>query len=73
MSGLITAPNLADPDGFFAALMDAHRDLSPEAQRRFDARLVLLLANHVGDAEVLAAAVAAARASDAADVPEQGV
>lgn len=53
-------PRLADPDGFYAALMQAHRGLDPEASRRFDARLVLLLANHIGDATVLAEALALA-------------
>jgi hypothetical protein len=51
---LHTEPRIADPDGFYAALLDAHRDLSPEASRRLDAALVLLLANHIGDAAVLA-------------------
>jgi hypothetical protein len=58
---LRTEPRLVDPDGFYAALMDAHRDLSPEASRRLDARLVLLLANHIGDLAVLHEALAAAR------------
>jgi len=53
-------PNLSDPDAVFAALMEAHRDLSPEQSRRLDARLVLLLANHIGDAAVILAAIAVA-------------
>lgn len=62
MSGLITEVNLTDPDGLFEALMEAHRDLTPEASRRLDARLVLLLANHIGDMTVLRDAIAMARA-----------
>ncbi len=58
---LRTEPRLADPDGLYEALMDAHRDLDPEASRRLDARLVLLLANHIGDAAVLAEAIRRAR------------
>ena len=58
-------PRLADPDGFYAALMQAHRGLDPEASRRLDARLVLLLANHIGDAAVLAEALALAGKSRA--------
>lgn len=61
MTELITTPHLTDPDGVFEALMDAHRDLPPEASRQLDARLVLLLANHIGDAEVVKQAVAIAR------------
>ncbi len=59
---LITHPNLDDPDAVFAALMDAHRDLDDDAARRFDARLVLLLANHIGRADILREAIAAAYA-----------
>jgi len=58
---LITAPNLADPDGVFEALMEAHRDLDPAASRRLDARLVLLLANHIGDPAIIRQAIALAR------------
>lgn len=63
MTKLDLSPRLADPDTLFEALVAAHRDLSPEASRRLDARLILLLANHIGDAEVLAEAIAAARAA----------
>ncbi len=58
---LRTDPNLADPDGFYAALLAAHRGLGPGEARAFDAALVLLLANHVGDATVLEAALRLAR------------
>jgi hypothetical protein len=58
---LDTAPRIADPDALFALLVEAHRGLDAEASRRLDARLVLLLANHVGDMEVLKRAVALAR------------
>jgi hypothetical protein len=57
---LTTTANLDDPDGVFAALIDAHRDLSPEASRKLDAKLVLLLANHVGSVAVLREAILAA-------------
>ncbi|WP_137180514.1 DUF2783 domain-containing protein [Roseomonas sp. AR75] len=55
------APRIADPDGFFQLLVEAHRDLSAEESRRLDARLVLILANEVGDMAVLRAAIAAAK------------
>ncbi|MDE2006920.1 MAG: DUF2783 domain-containing protein [Rhodospirillales bacterium] len=53
----------ADPDAIFAALMEAHRDLSPEASRRLDARLILLLAERLGDPHSVLETIAAARAA----------
>ena len=61
MTELITTPHLADPDGVFEALMEAHRTLDPAASRLLDAKLVLLLANHIGDPEVVKQAIALAR------------
>jgi Protein of unknown function (DUF2783) len=58
---LITTPNLAAPDDFYEALIDTHRDLSNEASHALNARLVLLLANHIGDFGVLKQALLAAR------------
>ncbi len=60
MPDLITTPNLQDPDSVFEALMNAHRDLTPEASRRLDAKLVLLLANHIGDSDTVKRAIALA-------------
>ncbi|CAM5792620.1 DUF2783 domain-containing protein [Rhizobacter fulvus] len=62
---LITAPHLSAPDDFYEALIDAHRDLSPADSHALNARLVLLLANHVGDVDVLREALRAARDSAA--------
>ena len=62
MTALRTDPRLADPDGFYALLMDAHRGLDDAGSRRLDARLVLILANHIGDADVLRDAVELAAA-----------
>ncbi len=47
--------------------MEAHHGLAPEASRRLDARLVLLLANHIGDVEVVQAAIAEAGRGAAPD------
>jgi hypothetical protein len=58
---LITQPNLEAPDDFYEALIDAHRDLSTEHSHALNARLVLLLANHIGRLDVLKQALAAAR------------
>jgi hypothetical protein len=60
---LVTDPNFAAPDDFYAALIDAHRDLATAQSHALNARLVLLLANHIGDAAVLQQALDAARAS----------
>ena len=58
---LITAPHLESPDDFYAALIAAHDGLDAEASHALDARLVLLLANHIGSLDVLREALAAAR------------
>lgn len=67
---LITSPNLADPDGFYAALLEAHKGLSEAESHALNARLVLILANHIGDMKVLEEALALAVDGPAAtDVP----
>ncbi len=58
---LVLTPNIDDPDGFYAELIGAQRDLSEEESLRVSARLVLLLANHVGDRTVLSEAIRLAR------------
>jgi hypothetical protein len=60
---LVTQPNLTAPDDFYEALIDAHRDLGASQSHELNAKLVLLLANHVGDFDVLREALNAARAS----------
>ncbi|MEO6744401.1 MAG: DUF2783 domain-containing protein [Caldimonas sp.] len=62
---LITDPNLSAPDDFYEALINAHRDLSPADSHALNARLVLLLANHIGAQDVLKQALDAARESAA--------
>ncbi|MEC9311160.1 MAG: DUF2783 domain-containing protein [Pseudomonadota bacterium] len=57
---LNTAPNISDPDGFYAELLGTHEGLSDEASTALNARLVLILANHIGDRAVLTEALAAA-------------
>jgi len=66
MTTLVTAPNLAAPDDFYEQLIAMHRGLDDEASALCNARLILILANHIGDAEVLSAAMAAARSGIAA-------
>ena len=53
-------PNLDRHDDFYAALIAAHEGLSDDQSAAFNARLILLLANHIGDRAVLAEALAAA-------------
>lgn len=55
-------PNLDDADALYAAIVDAHRGLTAEASAALNARLVLLLANHIGDAAVIREAIACATA-----------
>ena len=57
-----TQLNLQDADGFYEQLLDAHQGLSEQQSALLNARLVLLLANQVGDARVLKECVEAARA-----------
>jgi hypothetical protein len=56
-----TAPNLQDADSFYEQLLDAHQGLSREQSELLNARLILLLANQVGDAQVLQECIEAAR------------
>lgn len=56
-----TNPHIHDADAFYEQLLDAHAGLSAEQSALLNARLILLLANQVGDAKVLAACIAAAR------------
>lgn len=60
---LNTAPNIADGDGFYEELVAAQRDLDDEQAARLLAKLVLLLANHIGDRAVLSEAIARARSN----------
>ena len=53
--------NLGAPDEIYNAIVSAHQGLSEEQCRAFDARLILLLANHVGDEAVIREALDAAR------------
>ena len=56
-------PNIPDPDGFYEELIASQRELSDEQADTLLAKLVLILANHVGDREVLREALALARSN----------
>jgi Protein of unknown function (DUF2783) len=62
---LVTTPNFDAPDDFYEALIEAHQDLSTPQSHALNARLVLLLANHIGASDVLRQALQAARDSAA--------
>lgn len=56
-------PNLARPDAFYEKLLQAHDGLGAEQSAAFNARLILTLANHVGDEQALEEAIAVAKGS----------
>lgn len=60
MSDLILTPNIPGADDFYAELLTAHEGLSDAESIAFNARLVLILANHIGDRAVISQALAAA-------------
>jgi hypothetical protein len=60
---LNTQPNIAQPDDFYQALIDAHAGLTEQESAALNARLILLLANQVGDLETLKEAIAAAKSA----------
>ncbi len=54
--------NVAAPDELYALLIEAHQGLSAAESLKLDAKLILLLANHIGDLEVVRAAIVKAKA-----------
>jgi hypothetical protein len=58
---LTLTPNLEETDGFYAALLEAHEGLSDAESEALNARLILILANHIGRQDVLVAALNAAK------------
>lgn len=62
-------PNIATPDSFYEELINAQRDLSDDQADMWLAKLVLVLANHIGDRAVLAEAIALARNNTLAASP----
>ena len=62
MARLNTRPNIPDPDDFYAELLALHEGRDKAASDTINARLVLVLANHIGDRETLREALALAAA-----------
>jgi len=65
MAQLVIAPNLSAPDDFYERLIAMHRDLDERESALANARLILLLANHIGDDAVLDEAMRIARGAAA--------
>jgi hypothetical protein len=61
MTALSTKTNFADPDAAYRLIVEAHRGLSDSESADLDTALVLILANHIGDLDVLREAVALAQ------------
>ncbi len=53
--------NFQDADAFYERLLDAHQGLSPAQSALFNARLVLVMANQLGDSALLQSCLDAAR------------
>lgn len=58
---LTIAPNLACPDETYARLISAHDELTEAESHAMNARLILILMNHIGDPDVIAEAIESAR------------
>ena len=63
MATLTTAANIPDPDGFYAELLALHEGRDENDSQALNARLVLILANHIGDRDVLRQAFESAAAT----------
>jgi hypothetical protein len=62
---LNTTANFQDADAFYECLLDAHQGLSREQSELLNARLILILANQIGDSAVLQACIAGAQEAPA--------
>ncbi|WP_170328684.1 DUF2783 domain-containing protein [Ruegeria arenilitoris] len=60
MTDLILTPNIEGVDDFYAELLAAHDGLEKDQSDALSARLILILANHIGDRSVLTEAIKAA-------------
>jgi len=61
MTNLNLDPNIPDQDGFYAELIEIHDGLSEDESASLNARLILILANHIGDRAVLTEALQTAK------------
>jgi hypothetical protein len=58
---LKTEPNITNPDEFYELLINAHKNLTSDESEKLNAKLILLLANHIGDMQVLKKAIESAK------------
>ncbi len=58
---LETSLNIASPDDFYQALLETHMGLTDQESEKLNAKLIMILANHIGDKRVLDEALACAR------------
>jgi len=61
MTSLITQTNIKNPDDIYQKLIDLHKGLTPEQSQKVNAKLILLLTNHIGDINVIQQAIALAK------------
>lgn len=61
MNTLTLTPNISGGDDFYEELLNAHEGLGKEESDSYNARLILILANHIGDRSVLSEAINAAK------------
>ncbi len=62
MSQPVLTPQWSDADGFYEALIQAHQGLTPDQSTALNARLILILANQIGDAQQLGQCIELAKA-----------
>ncbi|MGH1331719.1 MAG: DUF2783 domain-containing protein [Paracoccaceae bacterium] len=70
---LNTEANIQDPDGFYDELLRAHEGLSKEQSDALNARLILLLCNHIGDRAIISKALKAAKRTGQKNSPSAAV
>lgn len=63
MGKLIASPNLPDADSVYQELIDAHAGLSDADSMALNARLILILINHIGDKAIVEEAISAAKSA----------
>jgi len=66
------AANISDPDGFYQELIDSQRDMSEAEAELMNCKLILILANHIGDRETLTLAIRAAAKRGTPRASDQG-
>jgi Protein of unknown function (DUF2783) len=69
---LVLTPNISDGDRFYELLMELHRNLSDEQSAAANARLILLLANQIGDMGILEEAIRLAAEPDDEGPDDEG-